>query len=148
MRALKLHNWRTDESVACVYWADGAYIDEALSAIDHILRDWRTDEVVRIDPAAVDILSEVQRRLDTFEPFEIVSGYRSPQTNAALRRRSRGVAKNSYHTRGMAVDVSMSSRSVAQVARAALDLGRGGVGRYTRSHFVHLDSGPVRRWGR
>ncbi|MGF1552384.1 MAG: YcbK family protein [Paracoccaceae bacterium] len=148
LRRLKLANARTDERVDCVFWADGAYIPEALHAIDHILRDWRRDEVVRIDPDAVEILAEVQRRLDCAEAFEVVSGYRSPATNAWLRRRRRGVARNSYHTRGMAVDVTMRTRSIAQIARAGLALGQGGVGRYTRSHFVHLDSGPVRRWGR
>lgn len=147
-RRLRLTNWRTEENVDAVYWADGSYIDDALAAFDHILRDWRTDDVIRMDPAIIDILSKVHERLDCTEPFEIVSGYRSPKTNATLRRRIRGVARNSYHMRGMAVDVALKSRSVRQMARAGLALQRGGVGVYTRSSFVHLDSGPVRDWGR
>ena len=92
--------------------------------------------------------SGVYNLVDTSEPLEIVSGYRSPKTNAMLRSRSRGVARNSYHTRGKAVDMTLKSRSVSQMARAALSLRAGGVGKYSRSKFVHVDSGPIRDWGR
>ncbi|MEM6487664.1 MAG: DUF882 domain-containing protein [Pseudomonadota bacterium] len=147
-RRLKLTNWRTAESIDCVYWIDGQYVDEALPAFDHILRDWRLDRATRMDIRLINILASVQKRLECAEAFEIVSGYRTPETNAALRRRSRGVARNSYHTRAMAADVAMKTRSVRQMARAGLTLAAGGVGIYSRSEFVHLDSGPVRDWGR
>lgn len=146
-RKLSLVNDRTGEWLNTVYWAEGEYIPEALEAINHILRDWREDKACRMDPQVIDILAATHRLLDVEEPFEIVSGYRTPRTNAMLRRESRGVAKNSYHVKGMAVDVSMKSRSVWQISRAGLALAAGGVGRYSRSDFVHLDSGPVRQWG-
>jgi uncharacterized protein YcbK (DUF882 family) len=146
-RKLSLVNDRTGEWLNTVYWAEGEYIPEALEAINHILRDWREDKVCRMDPKAIDILAATHRLLEVEEPFEIISGYRTPRTNALLRRESRGVAKNSYHIKGMAVDVSMKSRSVKQISRAGLALAAGGVGRYSRSDFVHLDSGPVRKWG-
>ncbi len=146
-RKLSMINDRTGEWLNTVYWADGEYIPDALEAVNHILRDWREDEACRMDPRVLDILAATQRLLDCGEPFEIVSGYRTPATNAMLRNRSRGVAKNSYHVKGMAVDVTMKSRSVAQISRAGLELGGGGVGRYSRSDFVHLDCGPVRKWG-
>ncbi|MEM6972585.1 MAG: DUF882 domain-containing protein [Pseudomonadota bacterium] len=147
-RSLKLINNRTAESIHCVYYVDGQYIDEALSAFNFILRDWRAEAATAMDRGIIDILSAVQRRLDTDEPFEIVSGYRTQNTNATLRRRSRGVARKSYHTKGMAVDVAMHTRSVYQMAAAGMALEAGGVGRYSRAKFIHLDSGPVRDWGR
>jgi uncharacterized protein YcbK (DUF882 family) len=93
-------------------------------------------------------MAALHQSLRCDDPFEILSGYRSPKTNALLRNRSRGVARNSYHIMAMAVDLRIQSRSVSQVARAALALNAGGVGRYSRSDFVHVDSGPVRDWGR
>lgn len=147
-RSVSLINNRTDEKLRTAYWADGAYIPEALAAVDYIMRDWRQDKVTRMDRQTIDIIAAAHRMLDCDEPFEVVSGYRTPQTNAMLRSRSRGVAKNSYHMRGMAVDLTLKSRSVAQIARAGLSINAGGVGRYSRSNFVHFDSGPVRKWGR
>ncbi len=148
VRRLSLVNNKTEEWLNTVYWADGEYIPDALEAFNHILRDWREDLAYQMDPRALDILSATQHLLKCDEPFQVVSGYRTPKTNAMLRRRSRAVARNSYHMRGMAVDIAMQTRSVRQIWRAGLSLGAGGVGRYSRSHFVHLDSGPVRRWGR
>ena len=148
IRNLSRVNNRTGESLNTVYWTEGEYIPDALEAVDYIMRDWREDHVHRIDPRAIDILSATQHLLDCDEPFQVVSGYRTRRTNAMLRRRSRGVAKNSYHIKGMAVDIAMKTRSVRQISRAGLSLGAGGVGRYSRSQFVHLDSGPVRKWGR
>ncbi len=147
-RSLSLVNDKTGEWLNTVYWAEGEYIPDALEAINHIMRDWREDLVFQMDPRAIDILSATQHLLDSGEPFQVVSGYRSRKTNAMLRRRSRAVAKNSYHIKGMAVDIAMRARSVRQISRAGLSLGAGGVGRYSRSQFVHLDSGPVRKWGR
>jgi uncharacterized protein YcbK (DUF882 family) len=147
-RSLKLVNERTGEWLNTVYWVEGEYIPDALGAVDQIMRDWREDRVHRIDPRTIDILSATQKLLDCGEPFQVVSGYRTARTNALLRRRSKAVAANSYHIKGMAVDVAMKTRSVRQISRAGLSLGAGGVGKYSRSQFVHLDSGPVRDWGR
>lgn len=147
-RKVSFVNNRTGEWLNTVYWTDGHYIPEALEALNHVLRDWREDEACRMDPRVIDILAATGRLLECNEPFEIVSGYRTPKTNAMLRGRSRGVAKNSYHIKGMAVDVALKSRTVAQISRAGLKLNAGGVGRYSRSDFVHLDCGPVRDWGR
>ena len=146
-RSLSLVNDKTGESLNTVYWAEGEYIPDALEAVNHILRDWREDRVYEMDPRALDILSATHHLLDCSEPFQVVSGYRSRKTNNMLRRRSRGVAKNSYHIKGMAVDIALKTRSVRQISRAGLSLGAGGIGKYSRSQFVHLDSGPVRKWG-
>ena len=147
-RALSLVNGHTAERLNTVYWIDGQYVPEALEAFNYILRDWRENLVMRIDPRTIDIMAATHGMLDCREPFEVVSGYRSPKTNAMLRGSGGGVAKNSYHMKGMAVDIACSARSVAQVASAAKSLGAGGVGRYSRSAFTHVDSGPVRQWGR
>ena len=147
-RTLALVNNRTGENLDAVYWIEGAYIQEALSHFNYILRDWRAEMVCEIDPSVLDVLAATHRLLETSEPFEIISGYRSHKTNAMLRRRSRGVARNSYHIKGMAVDVTLKSRSSFQVSSAAKSLSAGGVGRYRRSNFTHVDSGPVRSWGR
>lgn len=147
-RKLSLVNNRTGEWVDSVYWVDGDYIPEALDPINHILRDWRQDKTKRIDRTVLDILAATHGLLDTTEPFEIVSGYRTPATNKLLRSKSKGVASNSYHIRGMAIDITLKSRSVRQISGAGLSLNAGGVGKYSRSEFVHLDSGPVRSWGR
>ena len=100
-----------------------------------------------IDTRTIDILAATHNLLDVTEPYMLLSGYRSPETNAMLRRRSRGVAKNSRHINGEAADVRLGSRSVSQVYRAGLACHAGGVGRYSRSDFVHMDCGPVRSWG-
>ena len=147
-RSIHLYSKRLGESVNTVYWIEGEYIDEALAEISHILRDWRIDRAKSMDPRAIDVLAAAHKLLDTDEPFEAISGYRSPETNAMLRRRSRGVARNSYHIRAMAVDVRLRTRSVGQMFNAAVACQGGGVGRYSRSNFVHMDCGPVRTWGR
>ena len=147
-RAVNLVNNRTGEWIKTAYWVEGTYIPDALQAISHLMRDWREDEEIPIAPATIDILAATHNLLDCGEPFEVISGYRTPKTNAMLRRRSRGVARNSYHVRGMAVDLTMKTRSIRQIAGAAKSLSAGGVGTYSRAQFVHLDSGPKRDWGR
>jgi uncharacterized protein YcbK (DUF882 family) len=147
-RSLALVNERTGEWLNTVYWVEGEYIPDALDAVNFIMRDWRQDLVHRIDPRTVDIMAATHKLLDCSEPFQVVSGYRSAKTNALLRRRSKAVASNSYHIKGMAVDIAMKTRSVRQISNAGVSLGAGGVGKYSRSQFVHLDSGPVRDWGR
>lgn len=145
-RSLVFHHQRTGEWLRTTYFVDGAYLKDSLRDINRVLRDWRTDQVMEIDPALLDIVYAVQGRLDSRAPIEVVCGYRSPQTNNMLRRRSRAVAKNSLHMKGMAIDISFGGRELAQVRRIAQALGAGGVGYYPGSGFIHLDSGPVRYW--
>lgn len=147
VRMIKLVNPHTGDSLSSVYWVEGQYIPEVMAQIDHVMRDWRQDIAHRISPNVIDIMSAAHRLLDTSEPYTLFSGFRSRQTNAMLRRNSRAVARESYHTRGMAADLHLSSRSVRQMAAAAARLESGGVGRYSRSNFVHMDCGPVRSWG-
>ena len=147
IRKLKMYASRTGESLEMVYWIEGEYIRPAIEEISYFMRDWRTDETRDIDPVALDILAATHNLVDTNEPYMLLSGYRSPATNAMLRRRSSGVARNSLHIPGKAADIRLSSRSVRQVARAAQSIGAGGVGRYSRSNFTHMDSGAVRTWG-
>jgi uncharacterized protein YcbK (DUF882 family) len=147
IRMIRLRNPHTGDSLSSVYWVEGQYIPEVMAQIDHLMRDWRLDAVHQISPDVIDIMSAAHRLLDTSEPYAVFSGYRSRQTNAMLRQRSRGVARNSYHTKGMAADLHLESRSVRQISGAAAKLSSGGVGRYSRSNFVHMDCGPVRVWG-
>lgn len=147
IRRLKMYSGRTGERVDTIYWVDGSYIPEALTEINHFFRDWRNNRVHRIDTRTLDIMAAAHSMLRVDEPYMLLSGYRSPETNAALRARSRNVAQNSRHLIGQAADLRMRSRSVSQVAQAAAACNAGGVGRYSRSDFVHMDCGPVRVWG-
>jgi uncharacterized protein YcbK (DUF882 family) len=147
VRRLKMHNGRSGENLDMIYWIEGDYIAPAIEEISHFMRDWRNDQVHPIDARTIDILTAAHRLLETSEPYMLLSGYRSPETNAMLRRRSSGVARNSRHLRGEAADVRVNSRSVNQIFQAARACNAGGVGRYSRSNFVHMDCGPVRSWG-
>lgn len=146
-RRIRMYSGRTGESIDTVYWVEGKYIRDALNEINIFMRDWRTGQVIGIDPRTVDIAAASHRLLQTSEPYMMLSGYRSPQTNAMLRSRSGGVARNSLHMKGKAADLRLKSRSVAQMYNAASSCRAGGVGRYPRSNFVHMDCGPLRTWG-
>ena len=148
IRKLKMISHKTGERIDTIYWIDGGYIPEALHEIDVLMRDWRRNEVKPIDLRTVDILAASHSMLDTAEPFRLMSGYRSAKTKAMLRRQSRSVSKNSLHITGQAADVRLGTRSVRQLAKAAQRCKSGGVGKYSRSNFVHLDCGPIRLWGR
>lgn len=148
IRRIKMHSGRTGESVDVIYWIDGKYIDESLDEISYFMRDWRSGRVKLIDRRTVDIIAASQRLLDTNESFNMLSGYRTPETNRALRARSRSVARNSLHMSGQAADLRMTGRSVGQISRAAISCHAGGVGKYSRSNFVHMDCGDIRVWGR
>jgi uncharacterized protein YcbK (DUF882 family) len=148
IRRLRMTNPRTGERMDTIYWLEGDYVREAMREVNFFFRDWRRNEVKGIDNRALDIISATHNLLDAREPFILLSGYRSPATNRMLRSRSGGVARNSLHLKGQAADLSISSRSVAQVARAAKACAAGGVGRYSGSNFTHLDCGQVRSWGR
>lgn len=148
VRRLAMYSGRTGESINMIYWVEGKYIKDALKEINHFMRDWRTDQTIRIDTRTIDIMAAAHGLMDAPEPYMMLSGYRSPKTNAMLRSRSRGVAKNSLHMKGQAADLRLKSRSVNQMYRAALACQGGGVGRYSGSNFVHMDCGVVRSWGR
>jgi uncharacterized protein YcbK (DUF882 family) len=147
IRRFRMYSGRTGESIDTIYWIEGEYIPEVTKEINHFMRDWRSDDVLKMDPRNFDIIAAAHRLLDVSEPYMLLSGYRSPSTNAMLRSKSGGVAKNSLHLKGMAADLRLKSRSVSQMARAAEACSAGGVGHYPRSNFVHMDCGPVRTWG-
>ena len=147
IRRIRMYSGRTGESIDTIYWIDGEYIRPALDEVDHFMRDWHSNQTKVIDVRAIDIMAASHSLLETDESYLLISGYRTPQTNAMLRAKSRSVAKNSLHVKGMAADLRLRSRSVSQIAHAATACRAGGVGRYTRSDFVHMDCGPVRSWG-
>jgi len=148
IRRIRMVSPRTGERIDTIYWIEGNYIREALNEITLFMRDWRTNETRNIDARTIDIMAASHNLLNASEPYTLLSGYRSPKTNAMLRSRSSGVAKNSRHMSGEAADLRLGSRSVSQIYQAGLACGAGGVGRYSRSNFVHMDCGPVRSWGR
>ncbi len=146
-RSLAFHHLHTGERLSLVYYAGGAYVPESLDQIDRLLRDFRTGEVHAIDPQLLDTL-HVLRRVCRQAPFEIISGYRSPRTNEILRNSGGGgVAERSLHLEGRAIDVRLVGFDTARLRAAAISLGRGGVGYYPESNFVHLDTGRARTWG-
>lgn len=145
-RRIALLNLHTDERLDIEYSRDGAYLPHALSSIDVLLRDFRTGERHAIDPSLMDYLVEVAHRVGVDPAFSVISGYRSPLTNAHLRARSTEVAQHSLHMEGRAIDVRMAGVDCASLAVHALGLERGGVGYYRASDFVHLDTGAFRTW--
>ncbi|NNE51856.1 MAG: DUF882 domain-containing protein [Sulfitobacter sp.] len=147
IRRIRMYSGRTGERIDMIYWIEGQYIKDAVKEVNYFMRDWRTDGVKSIDLRTIDIMAAAHNLLDVNEPYMLLSGYRSPKTNAMLRSRSRGVAKNSLHMRGQAADLRLASRSVHQMAKAAIACHGGGVGRYSGSNFVHMDCGVVRSWG-
>src|SRR5579884_937285 len=144
-RSLSFYNLHTSEKLKTVYWAEGAYVPEGLAAINHHLRDYRTGEVREIDRRLLDLLYQLHGRLETNQPFQLISGYRSSATNAMLRAHSDGVAQHSLHMDGMAADIRVEGRSLEQIRQTALGMKLGGVGYYP-SQFVHVDVGRVRFW--
>lgn len=145
-QALVFRNLHTGEFLDTVYRIDGRYVPTALKRVDWVLRDYRTDEVREIDRGLLDLLSSLRDTLDTREPFEVISGYRSPATNARLVATTDGVAPGSLHVVGMAIDIRVPGRSLETLRAAAKSLRGGGVGYYPKSDFVHVDVGRVRYW--
>ncbi|WP_171129537.1 MULTISPECIES: DUF882 domain-containing protein [unclassified Ruegeria] len=146
IRRIRMYSGRTGERIDMVYWVDGKYIKDAVKEVNYFMRDWRSDQVKKMDLRTIDIMAASHNLLDVSEPYMLLSGYRSPQTNAMLRSKSRGVARNSLHMKGQAADLRLSSRSVTQMAKAAMSCRAGGVGKYYRSNFVHMDCGDIRTW--
>src|ERR1051325_6589047 len=146
-RSITFQHTHRDDQIAITFKRNGRYDDEALKKLNYFLRDWRNDDVTRMDPQLFDILWEVTREVGTEEPIRIVSSYRSPATNAMLRRRSRGVAQFSQHMLGKAIDFNINGVPVEKLREIAMRMQRGGVGFYPGS-FVHVDVGSVRHWPR
>jgi uncharacterized protein YcbK (DUF882 family) len=144
-RALSLVHTHTGERLHVTYFDGGAYVADALASINALLRDFRNGETTRIDPALFDTLHALNLACGP-GTFEVISAFRSPATNEMLRARGTGVAGNSLHVHGRAIDVRLSGRDTGRLRDAAIALGRGGVGYYARSNFVHLDTGRVRTW--
>jgi len=147
IRRIKMYSARSGESLDMIYWVDGDYIPEAFDEISYFMRDWRSGQVKLIDRRTIDIAAAAHSLLDTDESYNLLSGYRTPETNRMLRSGSSAVARNSLHMAGQAADLRLGSRSVRQISAAALSCHAGGVGKYTRSNFVHMDCGDVRSWG-
>ena len=146
-RTISLQHTHRDDAITVTFRRSGRYDEEGLKKLNYFLRDWRNDEQTRMDPQLFDILWEVSREVGAKEAIHIVSSYRSPQTNAMLRRRSRGVAQFSQHMLGKAIDFHIPGVSVEDLRVAGMRLQRGGVGFYPGS-FVHVDVGSVRHWPR
>lgn len=146
-KKLSFLNLHTGERTRTTYWANGRYIPEGMRAINHVLRDHRTGDLYAIDTDLFDILHLLQHKLGTKQEFHVISAYRSPATNAQLATQSGGVAKNSLHTHGKAIDIRLPSRRLSDLRAAAMSLQVGGVGYYPSSNFVHLDTGNFRFWG-
>jgi uncharacterized protein YcbK (DUF882 family) len=147
-RRLAFRNVHNSERIDARYFGAGGFDAEGLAEINYGLRDWRTGETAKIDTDLLDLLASVRDRLDVSprRPFDLISGYRSPHTNAALRNRSREVASRSQHIHARATDVALPGIPLDRLRSAALSAKRGGVGYYPRDGFVHMDTGPVRTW--
>lgn len=146
VRRLALYNLHTDEALDTVYWEQGAYVPDALAAANKVLRDFRTGEVHPINPRLLDVLALLSAQVGAKGPFQVISGFRSPATNAMLRAHSAGVASKSLHMDGLAIDICLADTDLARLHSGALALKAGGVGYYPADGFVHVDVGPVRRW--
>jgi uncharacterized protein YcbK (DUF882 family) len=145
-RSLSFFNTHTGERLALCYFKDGAYCPDAMKRINHILRDHRTGDLQDMDSQLIDLLYTIKRHVGSDSAFHIISGYRSPKTNARLRKQSSGVAKFSYHMLGRAIDIRLPGYETRRLRQACLDLKLGGVGYYSRSDFVHVDTGAFRSW--
>jgi uncharacterized protein YcbK (DUF882 family) len=145
-KSLSIYNQATGESFNGIYSENGRYLLEQLVTLNRLWRDQHSGAVMQIDPDLFDLLSSIQGMMPARGPIELVSGYRTPESNRAARRTSRRVARNSLHMQGKAADIIVPGYSVRQMRAAAISLQGGGVGTYRRSRFIHVDTGPVRVW--
>ena len=145
-RSLSFWHTHTGESLTVNYWCDGRFQTQCRPSLNHFLRDFRTGDEMAMDVGLLDILYRLQALADRESTFEVISGYRSPQTNAMLNKKSSGVAKHSLHMEGRAIDVRLTGFSTKKLQKLALAHQQGGVGFYAQSDFVHLDTGRVRSW--
>lgn len=146
-KSLGFYHLHTGERLKLAYWVEGSYLPDKLTDINYLLRDFRAKETITIDTTLLDALHKLHSVLGSKKDFHVISGYRSPATNAKLMRQGRNVAKKSFHMKGQAIDVYLPDVPLKRLHRAAIDLNIGGVGYYRKSGFIHIDTGPVRRWG-
>jgi uncharacterized protein YcbK (DUF882 family) len=145
-RRVSFYNLHTGDRFSDAYWEQGDYVPDAMAAIRHVLRDFRTNDAHDIDPRLLDQLHQLNGLIGAAAPYQIISGYRSPATNAMLHANSDGVATHSLHMEGRAIDIRMAGVDLTRLHDAALSMHAGGVGFYPASDFVHVDTGRVRRW--
>jgi uncharacterized protein YcbK (DUF882 family) len=145
-RELAFYNIHTKEFVETRYYADGDYLPSGLARINQVLRDHRTGDITPIDIQLLDTLYAIRCNLGDCGTFSVISGYRSPATNAMLRRLTSGVAKNSFHMQGKAIDIRLRGCPTHKLRDTCIQAHAGGVGYYPKSNFVHVDVGPVRTW--
>lgn len=145
-RILVVNNLNTGESIKAEFFDGKSYNKEELVRLNYLFRDYRSHKIKSIDPCLFDHLYRLQGLLGTSKPVQLISGYRSLDTNNELRAHSRGVARHSYHTKGQAMDFHIEGIQLSNIRKAALKMHAGGVGYYPRSNFVHIDTGPARSW--
>lgn len=143
---LSFYNVHTGEALKTCYRSNGKLIHRAVNRISRIMRDFRTGEIKAVEPGLLDLLHHIVVKAKPLSPINIISGYRSPSTNAALRKISAAVAPNSLHMEGRAIDIRIPGHPTSALRQMAIDLKSGGVGYYPNSDFVHLDTGPVKVW--
>ncbi len=146
-KSLGFYHLHTGEQLNATYWSEGNYLPRKLIDINYLLRDFRVKESINIDITLLDALHKLHTAVGSRKDYHVISGYRSPATNANLMRQGRNVAKKSFHMKGQAIDVYLPDVNLKRLHRAAIDLNIGGVGYYAKSGFIHIDTGPVRRWG-
>ncbi len=147
-RTIKLYNTHTGEHLKATYWAKDHFVESEIEKLNHFLRDFRTGDVKSFDIKLFDLLYAINLIRDTNRPFQVLSGYRSPKTNKMLRKKSEGVAKNSFHLKAQAIDINLPGTELRDLKKLAHFLRRGGVGYYPKSGFMHIDTGPIRYWQR
>jgi uncharacterized protein YcbK (DUF882 family) len=145
-RRLTLQNLHTGEKARITYWSEGDYLKDSLLEINHLLRDHRTGDKIQMDRQLLDLLFSLQKQVESKREFQVISGYRSPKTNAMLRSKSKGVARKSLHMQGKALDIRLPGTDLKHLRKAAIALKSGGVGYYPKSNFIHVDTGRVRYW--
>jgi uncharacterized protein YcbK (DUF882 family) len=147
-RSVSFHHLHTGERLTTEYFAQGEYLPNALAQVNHVLRDWRTNEIHAMDPALLDLLNELHQVSGSKHAFEVICGYRCPSTNAMLARNSEQVSPRSLHLKGQAIDIRLPDVPLSRLRDLALGMHRGGVGYYPApsSNFVHVDTGRVRSW--
>jgi|TARA_B110000116_G_scaffold228425_1_gene209783 uncharacterized protein YcbK (DUF882 family) len=146
-RRLRLHNLHTGEHINEVFWAEGQYLSDGLQSINALLRDHRCNQSTHMDKQLLNVLIQIQDKLGYSGEIEVISGYRSPQTNEMLRQQGGNVSQHSLHMKGKAIDIRIPGYSVKDLFKSASHLQAGGVGKYPHSSFVHVDTGRVRYWG-
>ncbi len=145
-RVLRLYNTHTGEKLKSTFWAEGEFIPDAMKDINKVLRDHRNNKVAQMDPELLLLLTQLNDRLENNRELHIISGYRSPESNAKLHAASGGVAKRSLHMDAKAIDIRLPGKDLKMLHKAAMSLTGGGVGYYASSQFVHMDTGRVRYW--